>query len=119
VDGYLYGCSGRHTDNAELHCIELATGKVMWSVPDMKRCSLLLVEGHFICLSEDGALRLLKVNPKKYEEVSRVDLKRTEEGEEVPLLQYPAWAAPVLSHGLLYLRGRDRLICLEVIPEKK
>ena len=30
-----------------------------------------------------------------------------------------AWAAPVLSHGLLYLRGRDRLVCLELIPEKK
>ena len=119
VDGYLYGCSGRHTEIAELRCIELATGKVMWSVPDLKRCSLLLVDGHFICLSEDGSLRLLKVNPKKYEEVSRVDLKRKEEGEEVPLLQYPAWAAPVLSHGLLYLRGRDRLVCLEVIPEKK
>ena len=119
VDGYLYGSSGRHTENAELRCIELATGKVMWSVPDLKRCSLLLVDGHFVCLSEDGALRLLKVNPKKYEEVSRVDLKRTEEGEEVPLLQYPTWAAPVLSHGLLYLRGRDRLVCLEVIPEKK
>ncbi len=119
VDGYLYGCSGRHTENAELRCIEWATGKVMWSVPDLKRCSLMLVEGHFVCLSEDGALRVLKVNPKEYEEVSRVDLKRTEEGEEVPLLQYPAWAAPVLSHGLLYLRGRDRLICLEVIPEKK
>ena len=119
VDGYLYGCSGRHTENAELRCIELATGKVMWSEPDLKRCSLLLVDGHFVCLSEDGALRLLKVNPKKYEEVSRVDLKRTEDGEEVPLLQYPAWAAPVLSHGLLYLRGRDRLVCLELIPEKK
>ena len=90
VDGYLYGCSGRHTENAELRCIELATGKVMWSEPDLTRCSLLLVDGHFICLSEDGALRLLKVNPKKYEEVSRVDLKRTEDGEEVPLLQYPA-----------------------------
>ena len=30
-DGYLYGCSGRHTENAELRCIELATGKVMWT----------------------------------------------------------------------------------------
>ena len=27
-DGYLYGCSGRHTNNAELRCIDLATGKV-------------------------------------------------------------------------------------------
>ena len=119
VDGCVYGCSGRHTENAELRCIELATGKVMWSEPDLKRCSLLRVDGHFVCLSEDGVLRLLKINPKRYEEVSVAELKRTEGGDEVPLLQYPAWAAPVLSHGLLYLRGRDRLVCLELIPEKK
>ena len=31
------------------------------------------------------------------------------------LLEYPAWAAPVLSHGLLYVRGRDRLVCLRLI----
>jgi hypothetical protein len=34
-----------------------------------------------------------------------------------PLLKYPAWAAPILSHGLLYVRGDDRLVCLELIPE--
>jgi outer membrane protein assembly factor BamB len=119
VDGYLYGCSGRHTDNAEMRCIEFATGKVMWSEPDLKRSSLLLVDGHFVCISEGGVLRLLKVNPKKYEEESRFEPKRTEDGEELPLLPYPAWAAPVLSHGLLYVRGRDRLVCFELIPEKK
>ena len=32
-DGYLYGSSGRHDTNAELRCIELATGKVVWSEP--------------------------------------------------------------------------------------
>ncbi len=33
VDGYVYGSSGRHTSNAELRCVELATGKVMWRRP--------------------------------------------------------------------------------------
>src|SRR5262249_25649482 len=69
-DGYLYGCTGRHVDDAELRCIELATGKVMWSNPDFTRSSLLMVDGHFVCLTEDGLLLLLKVNPNKYEEVS-------------------------------------------------
>jgi outer membrane protein assembly factor BamB len=121
VDGDLYGCSGRHTSNAELRCIELATGKIMWSVPELTRCSLLLVDGHFVCLAEDGTLLLLKVNPKKFEEVSRVQLRKDakdpEEGGH--LLQYPCWAAPILSHGLLYVRGKDRLVCLEAIPAKK
>jgi len=33
-----------------------------------------------------------------------------------PLLKYPAWSAPIVSHGLLYVRGKDRLVCLEAIP---
>lgn len=115
VDGYVYGSSGRHTAQAELRCVELASGKVQWSVPHLTRTSLLYVDGHFVCLGEDGSLRLLKADPKRYEEVARVALK-SDQGE--PLLRYPAWAAPILSHGLLYLRGKDRLVCLELLrPE--
>jgi outer membrane protein assembly factor BamB len=118
-EGHLYGCSGRHPDNAELRCIEFATGKVMWSVPDLTRTSLLMVDGHFICLGEDGGLYLLKVNPQKCEPVSRLELKDPQAGPNArPLLEYPCWAAPILSHGLLYVRGKDRLICLELIPQK-
>jgi outer membrane protein assembly factor BamB len=120
-DGYLYGCSGRHAENAELRCIEWATGKVKWSQPDLTRTSLLMVDGHFICLGEDGRLLLLKVNPERYEEVSRLEMDAN--GQPLasrgrnPLLQYPCWAAPILSHGLLYLRDKSKLVCLELIPE--
>jgi hypothetical protein len=116
-DGYLFGCSGRHTQQAELRCIELETGKVMWSERGLTRSSLLMVDGHFICLSENGILRLLKVNPLKYEEISSVELKDPATGQ--PLLEYPCWAAPILSHGMLYVRGEERLVCLELIPRKK
>jgi outer membrane protein assembly factor BamB len=119
-DGYLYGSSGRHTENAELRCIEWETGKVMWGEPGLTRCSLLMVDGHFVCLGEDGMLRLLKINPKKYEEVSKWVVRDTDDGDAGPsLLRYPCWAAPILSHGLLYVRGEGRLICLELIPGKK
>jgi outer membrane protein assembly factor BamB len=116
-DGYVYGSSGRHTPHAELRCIELATGKVMWRQPRLTRCSLLMVDGDFVCLGEDGMLRLLKVNPKRFEQVSEWEAVAV--GNNAPLLEYPCWAAPVLSHGLLYVRGDDRLVCLELIPEKK
>jgi outer membrane protein assembly factor BamB len=119
VDGYLYGCSGRHPEGAELRCIELATGKVQWSEADLTRTSLLLVDGHFVCLGEDGTLRLLKVNPKKYDEVARLSWGPKGPGDRTARLKYPCWAAPILSHGLLYVRGNDRLLCLEVIPAKK
>jgi outer membrane protein assembly factor BamB len=114
--GYLYASSGRHTNNAELRCVELATGKVQWSEPRLTRTCLLMVDGHFICLGEDGTLRLLRVNPKKYEEVSVLQVKDPK--TEKPLLEYPCWAAPVLAHGLLYVRGDDRLVCLELIPKR-
>jgi outer membrane protein assembly factor BamB len=120
VGDYVYGSSGRHSNEADLRCVAWATGKVMWRKPGLTRSSLLLVENHFICLSEDGMLRLLKVNPEKYEEVSTVELTQTgADGRREPLLNEPCWAAPILSHGLLYLRGADRLVCLELIPQKK
>ncbi len=120
-DGYVYGSSGRHPENAELRCVELATGRVMWSEPGLERCSLLMVDGHFVCLGEHGVLRLLKVNPKKYEEVSKLVLRDPKEtADDAPsLLKYPCWAAPILSHGLMYVRGEGRLVCLELIAEKK
>lgn len=115
-DGYVYGSSGRHTQTAELHCVELATGKVMWSQSRLTRSSLLMVNGHFLCLGEDGTLMLLKVNPKRFEQIAEFEL-RDKKGE--PLLDYPGWAAPIVSHGLLYLRGNDRLVCVEMFAEKK
>ncbi len=114
--GFLYGCSGRNANDADLRCIELATGNVNWIERRTTRCTLLKVDGHILCLGEQGELRLLKPNPAKYEEVAKW---------EVPGLSYPSWAPPVLSHGLLYLRGKDensrdghRLICFELIPKK-
>lgn len=122
-DGYLYASSGRHTANAELRCVEFDTGKVMWSEPNLTRSSLLYVDGHFVCLSEDGTLRLLRANPEEYDLVAQCVLKDAKLSEPDSfgfaasrLLKYPAWAAPVLARGLLYVRGANRLVCLELIP---
>jgi outer membrane protein assembly factor BamB len=123
VDGYVYGSSGRHTGNAELRCIELATGNVMWSEPGLTRSSLTYVDGHFICLTEYGELLLIKVNPKKFELVSRVAPTVPAPpppalvSEPSKLLNYPAWASPVISHGLLYVRGEGRLACFEIMKK--
>lgn len=113
VDGHLYGANGMQ--GPDLRCVELATGKVRWTARGMGACSLLHVDGHFVSLSDEGTLRLVRVNPAKYEEVAKVDLK-SKDGD--PLIKPPARAAAVLSHGLLYVRGRDRLACLELIPAK-
>lgn len=127
VDGYVYGSSGRHARDAELRCIQWQTGKVMWSQPGLLRSSLLYVDGHLVCLSENGVLSLIEVTPEKFKLISRLVLDRRPAGlepaannaiAEGALLTYPAWAAPILSHGLLYVRGKDRLVCLELITPK-
>ena len=115
-DGFLYGSSGRHTEDAELRCIELKTGAVRWSEPGLSRASLLFVDGHFICLTEMGELLLIRANPEKCEIVSRVTLRDKATDSDVPgigpsqMLRPPAWAAPILAHGLLYVSGKDRLV---------
>lgn len=123
-EGYLYGSSGRHSSNAELRCIRWKTGEVMWSEPGLTRSSLMYVDGHFVCLSEDGTLWLLKANPEKFEVVASVVLQdetapvNSFTGRRPQLLEPPCWAAPTLSHGLLYVRGDGRVVCLELIPKK-
>lgn len=110
-EGFLYGSSGRHAASAELRCVEWATGKVRWSLPALGRCSLLLADGHLICLSENGSLHLLKATPDSSELIRSVLLEDATGAER---LVPPAWAAPVLARGLLYLRGDDRLVCLDL-----
>lgn len=114
-DGYLYASSGRHSAQAELRCVDWKTGEVQWSEPSLGRSSLLLVDGHLVCLSEDGVLRLLKPNPKKFELVSEAFLR---DKNDAVLLRYPAWAAPILSDGRLFVRGKEHLVCLEAMTKK-
>jgi outer membrane protein assembly factor BamB len=119
-DGHLYGSSGRHDTNAQLRCIELASGNVLWSEPDLTRTTLLYVDGYFVSLGERGALRLVKATPEKYEEAAQATLvDQAGTFGPTPLLKYPAWTPPILSHGLLYVRGAGRLVCLELIPPEK
>ncbi len=123
VGGFLYGSSGRHSSNAELRCVSWATGEVTWSEPDLSRASLTYVDGHLICLTEYGELLLIRVNPAKFDVVSRFTPVRPEGGVDpsglgpARLLAYPAWAAPIIARGLMYVRGKDRLACYEIIPE--
>jgi outer membrane protein assembly factor BamB len=109
-NGYLYACSGRETPEADLRCLDYNTGEVQWIRRRTGRCTLLLVDHHLLCLNEFGTLLVIKPNPQKYEEVARW---------EIPELEYPCWAPPVLSDGILYLRGKGRLVALELIPSKK
>ncbi len=115
-EGVVYVSSGEKSPNAELRAVDWATGEVRWSQPRLARTQLLHVDGHLVVHSEVGDLLLVRARPESYQQVGHLRLRGDVDGRTVDLLRYPAWAAPVLAHGVLYLRGRGRLAALELIP---
>ena len=115
-EGVVYVSSGEKSPNAELRAVDLLTGEVHWSQPRLARTQLLYVDGHFVVQSEVGDLLLVRATPESYQQVAHLRLQAEVDGRTVDLLRYPAWAAPVLAHGVLYVRGKDRLAALELIP---
>lgn len=116
IDGYLYGCSGRNQPDSDFRCVRFSDGDVQWSDRRHERSSVLAVDGYLIVLGEYGKLELIHPNPEKLEVVAEVDLSDIADETGSPILSYPCWAAPVLSRGRLFLRGNDRLICMDLIP---
>ncbi|QNN20869.1 PQQ-binding-like beta-propeller repeat protein [Planctomycetales bacterium ZRK34] len=111
ITGYAYGCTGRNSGGAEVRCIELATGKVMWSQPGLGRTRLLGVHGKLIVLGEYGQLISIRATPEKFDVIAQA-APTDADGER--LIEYPAWASPVLSHGLMYVRSKGRLVCFDL-----
>lgn len=114
VDGFLYGCSGRNEPDSDLRCIDLATGKLAWSDQRRSRVSVMYIDNHFVVLDESGLMQLIQVDPQQLSLVTSLDLDQPADNR--PALGQPYWAAPILSHGLLYVRGSERVLCLELIP---
>ncbi len=78
-----------------------------WTQNLDSRLSLLYVDGHLVVQTERGGLALVRANPEKAELVTKA-LRG--------LLGHPTWNAPILSHGILYVRGAKGLLALELIP---
>lgn len=113
-DGYLYGSSGRRATEGVLRCVDWKTGKVRWSEEKLRRVGLLFVDGHFISQSETAQFRVFRAAPEAYTEITRIRL--TDEDRK-PLLSAPAYGSPVLSHGILYVRGSQELVALDLDPK--
>jgi outer membrane protein assembly factor BamB len=114
-EGHAYGSSGRNSGDAVLACVDWKTGQVAWSEGGYGRASVALACGQFVVLGEYGDLALVRATPERYDEVSRTRVVgEVEPGREADLLTPPCWAAPVIARGLLYVRGKDRLVCLDL-----
>ena len=108
-DGAIFACSGRHSADGVLKCVDWKTGKLKWQQKTPDRCSLIYFDKHLISLGERGALTLIKANTNSYQELGRLDKTNA---KHIP--SYPVWTAPVLARGLLYIRGKHELICYDL-----
>ena len=92
--------------------MELATGKIAWAKRGLGRTTMLYVDGHLVLLGEYGRLRVIRADPGGFSQIAELKL----EDNGGPLIRHPAWNAPVLAKGRLYVRGKDRLVCLDLTP---
>ena len=128
LDGnVIYASSGRNEPDTDLRCLELKVPAneteswkpdVRWTIRNHDRMTGLIVDKHLLMLGEYGTLQLIELNKDKLTVIAQMDLAQTKDARDGrPLIQTPSWAPPVLSHGLLYVRGTDKVVCLELIPE--
>ncbi len=106
-DGYLYGMFGfKEYGSCPLACVELATGKLIWSKPGFGPGNVVLVDGHLLALGDAGQLVLVEPNAAEYKEVSRFDA-----------LEGKCWSTPAVSNGRIYIRSTKEGACLDIAAQ--
>lgn len=109
ADGYLYGIFGQSKFGAApLKCVEMATGKVMWSQDGFGPGGCILVDGHVLVLSDAGDLVLVKASHDAYSETARCHV-----------LSGKCWNCVGISNGRLYARSTKEGVCVDVSPQRQ
>jgi outer membrane protein assembly factor BamB len=104
---HLYMVTGELAFNPQstLRCVDVRSGKVLWSQPKVGKYHAALLRtanDKLLMLTDGGHLVLLDPDPKGYKELARSKVC----GQ--------AWAHPALSGGKVFLRDERELICLQL-----
>jgi outer membrane protein assembly factor BamB len=101
--GYLYGLSGEFDKRIDLNCVELKTGKLMWSKQNFGKGAMTLADGHLWMSTKAGDLVLVHCNPKEYLEKARV-VSFMGDNRTVP----------TIANGRMYVRDLENIWCLDI-----
>jgi outer membrane protein assembly factor BamB len=105
-NGYLYGMfSFKEYGNGPLKCVELETGKEMWSQPGFGAGNVILADGQVMALGDAGQLVLMKPDPKSYREVARMKS-----------VQGKCWSTPIVSNGKVFVRSTKEGAAFDIAP---
>jgi outer membrane protein assembly factor BamB len=90
---------------SSLNCVDLKTGKVLWTHPkvgDHHAALLRTGDNKLLMLTDSGTLKLLDPNPKAYRELATGKVSG------------PTFVNPALADGRLYLRDGKGVACLQL-----
>ena len=103
-DGYLYGMFGfKKFRKGPMKCVELATGKVIWSQAGFGQGNVILVGNRLVALAEDGNLVIIEATPAAYKEIARTKA-----------FEDKCWSTPAFADGKIYVRSISQGICFDV-----
>jgi outer membrane protein assembly factor BamB len=105
VDGCLYGAAGGN-EGGFLVCLDIATGKALWTERDAPKGSLLMADERLYLRTERGEMILIEPNRERF--VGRGRFQQPDRTRE------SAWTHPVIANGNLYLRDQDALFVYDV-----
>jgi len=103
VGDHLYG-----TNERNLRCLELKTGKLVWENKCVGKGSIMAADGNLIVRSEGGkgSIALVEASPAGYKEHGRFDQPERSKSN--------SWPHPVVAGGKLYIRDQDVLLCFDL-----
>ena len=110
--GFLYGMLGIQqfdSVNAQLKCIDMRTGTVMWSTNGFGRGGTILVDGHLLTITERGQLVLSELNTNAYIEVARLPAIPNYHGSS-----NKCWNVPAVCDGRVYVRSTAYAACYDL-----
>jgi len=106
-EGHLYGFDGRHEYGPNLRCVELRTGKVVWTKDRFGGGTLILAGDRLLVLTDQGELIAAPASPKGFEPTARARI-----------LDGTVRAYPALAGGRFYARSEKKLVCVDLRARK-
>lgn len=101
--GYLYGFHGRQEHGPSLRCVQMQTGKVMWSEESFGSGTLTLAGDTLLVLRERGELLMAVAGPKAFQPAGKLQI-----------ISGTVRAYPALAQGRLYVRNENSLVCVSL-----
>jgi outer membrane protein assembly factor BamB len=103
-DGKLYGMfQFKNYGNGPVKCVDIATGKVLWSQEGFGPGNVILSGDRLLALSDKGELVIMAAKPDGYEELARADV-----------LDGKCWSTPTLAGGRIFARSTKEAACFAV-----